>query len=79
MNADGIGVDHEVVATAHADQAILLLEQAQEQSDANADERANDRYHSALEEEDPGNLLVGGAEVAQGSHIVLLVDDEHGQ
>ena len=35
--------------------------------------------HPSFEEEDSGDLLVAGSQVAQRGHVFLLVDDEHGE
>ena len=80
VDADGIGVDDEAAAAfAHLHKAVTLLEPAEQQSQANAQQRAQGRYHAALEEEDALDLAVVGPQTAQGLHVLLLVDDEHGE
>ena len=80
MDADGIGVDDEgTLAAAKGDEAELLLQPAEEQSDKDANDGTNERDETALEKEDVGDLAVGGTEVSQRHHVVALVDDEHRQ
>ena len=78
MNAHGIGVhDERTFALAEVYDAVGLLNPAEQQSDENADDGADGRYHAALEQEYLGDLFVVGSQVAQRHHIVFLVDHQH--
>ena len=80
MDADRVGVDNEgAAAGAELHDAVGLLNPAEQEADGNADESTDGRDKATLEEENAGDDLVGGAEVAQGDDVILLVDDEHGE
>ena len=80
VDADGIGVDDEGgIAVAEAHEPELLLDEAEQEADDDTHHCTGDGNHATLEEEDAGYLAVGGAEIAEGDHIVFLVDDEHGE
>ena len=67
----------EPLRVAQSYETILLLEPAEQQAQSDTYHGTNHRNHSSLEEEDTGNLLVIGTQIAQRHYIILLVDDEH--
>ena len=80
MDTDGIGVDDEgSTGGTEGHEAETLLKPAEGQAQQDADDGSDGGDEAALEEEDAGDLLIAGTEVAKGDDILLLVDDEHGQ
>ena len=80
VDADGVGIDDEGgIAVAEAHEPELLLDEAEQEADDDTHHCTGDGNHATLEEEDAGYLAVGGAEIAEGDHVVFLVDDEHGE
>lgn len=57
----------------------MLLKQAERQPQYNAGNGSYQRNHIAFHHEDVRDEPVACSEIAQGFHIVALVDDEHGQ
>ena len=80
MNTDRIGIDHEgSLRGAQADNTILLLQPAEQQSDGNTQDCSDGTDHSSFEKEDTCNLTVGSAQITECHYIVTFVDDEHRQ
>ena len=80
MHTHGIGIHYEVAAaTAQGHDAVGLLQPTEQQTDADADDCSDYRYHPALEKEDLGDLFIVGTEITQRNYVVFLVDDEHGE
>ena len=78
MYAHGIGLHDEVFsAVAQADDAKLLLDPAEQQAYAYADDGPHRRDEATLEQEDAHDAPFVHAQVAQRAHVVAFVDDEH--
>lgn len=80
VHAHRIGVYHKAVGrSSQRKETETLLDEAEQQSQHNADYRSDEGNHTPLEQEDAYYQLVAGSQIAQGLHILLLVDDEHRQ
>lgn len=78
--ADGVGVDDKGSrGRAEAQQAKLLLEQAEAQAHQHAHHGTDEGDDAAFVEEDAHDGALVGAQVAQGGDVVALFDDEHGR
>lgn len=65
MDADGVGVDYEgTAAGAELHDAVGLLDPTEQQADGDADNSTDGGDQATLKQEDAGDDLVGGSEVA---------------
>src|SRR5574344_742205 len=75
-----IGIyDITALATAKANETKLLLEQAERQSEHNANHSPQETNHSSFYHEDVTNLLLACPHIAQCHSILLLLNNEHGE